>query len=43
MAALEQQAPHLKNNQVWNGIKGKKPEEITEYAANLAKSAGILS
>jgi hypothetical protein len=42
MAMLEGQAPQIKNNPIWNNLKGKKPEEISEYAGNMAKSMGIM-
>jgi len=42
MGAMEAQAPHLKNNGIWNNLKGKSGSEIESYAGNLAKSLGIF-
>jgi len=42
MGILEQQAPQLKDNKIWSSLKGKKPDEITAYAGNMAKSLGIF-
>jgi hypothetical protein len=42
MGMLEGQAPQLANNPIWSSLKGKTPDEITAYAANMAKSLGIF-
>jgi len=42
MEALEAHAPALKNNNIWNALRGKTPDEISAYASNLAKNMGVL-
>jgi hypothetical protein len=32
----------LHNNQIWQGLKGKSPQEIEAYAANLLKNPQVI-
>lgn len=39
---MEQNHPTLKNNNIFQGLKGKSPAGIEEYAGNLVKTLGIF-
>jgi len=41
MNFLEQQKPEVKNQELWQHLRGMTPSEIESYAMNLASSLGL--
>jgi hypothetical protein len=43
MDMLEKQHPSVREQQIWQSLKGKSPNEIEDYAKNLVQSLGLTN